>query len=120
MASEFFAEGGNKIALKLTPGVGGILQVFVDGDKIFDKKRRRQSVPGSTASQADESNAARQAHIHGRGRRGQLTRILILRRRLGGVKSAQTWPGGDLGETSHPRLGRTLQVSRLRPVSLDK
>jgi predicted Rdx family selenoprotein len=45
MASEFFAEGGNKIALKLTPGVGGILQVFVDGDKIFDKKEEDNQYP---------------------------------------------------------------------------
>jgi predicted Rdx family selenoprotein len=45
MASEFFAEGGNKIALKLTPGAGGILQVFVDGDKIFDKKEEDNQYP---------------------------------------------------------------------------
>ena len=45
MASEFFAEGGNKITLKLTPGAGGILQVFVDGDKIFDKKEEDNQYP---------------------------------------------------------------------------
>ena len=45
MASEFFAEGGNKIALKLTPGAGGILQVFVDGGKIFDKKEEDNQYP---------------------------------------------------------------------------
>ena len=45
MASEFFAEGGNKIALKLTPGDSGILQVFVDGDKIFDKKEEDNQYP---------------------------------------------------------------------------
>ena len=37
MATEFFAEGGKDVAIKLTPGIAGILQVFVDGDKIFDK-----------------------------------------------------------------------------------
>ena len=37
MATEFFAEGGKEVALRLTPGVAGILQVFVDGDKIYDK-----------------------------------------------------------------------------------
>ena len=37
MATEFFAEGGKDLAIKLTPGIAGILQVFVDGDKIFDK-----------------------------------------------------------------------------------
>ncbi len=38
MASEFFAEGGKDVAIKITPGVAGIMQVYVDGDKIFDKK----------------------------------------------------------------------------------
>ena len=38
MASEFFAEGGSGVAIKLTPGAGGVLQVYVDGDKVFDKK----------------------------------------------------------------------------------
>ena len=36
MANEFFAEGGKDIAIKITPGTGGILQVFADGDKIYD------------------------------------------------------------------------------------
>ncbi len=45
MASEFFAEGGNKVALKLTPGAGGVLQVFVDGDKIFDRKEEDGQYP---------------------------------------------------------------------------
>ena len=38
MASEFFAEGGKDVAVKITPGTAGILQVFVDGEKIYDKK----------------------------------------------------------------------------------
>ena len=37
MANEFFAEGGSKVAITITPGESGILQVFVDGEKIFDK-----------------------------------------------------------------------------------
>ena len=37
MATEFFAEGGKDVAVRITPGTAGILQVFVDGDKIFDK-----------------------------------------------------------------------------------
>ena len=37
MANEFFAVGGSDIAIWLTPGGSGILQVFIDGDKIFDK-----------------------------------------------------------------------------------
>ena len=45
MASEFFAEGGSSVAIKLTPGTGGILQVYADGDKIFDKKEEGGRYP---------------------------------------------------------------------------
>ena len=45
MASEFFAEGGKEVAIALTPGVAGVLQVFVDGDKIFDKKQEDGQFP---------------------------------------------------------------------------
>lgn len=38
MANEFFEAGGSDVAIAITPGDSGILQVFVDGDKIFDKK----------------------------------------------------------------------------------
>ena len=38
MATEFFAEGGSNVAIALIPGVAGILQVHVDGEKIFDKQ----------------------------------------------------------------------------------
>ena len=37
MANEFFAEAGNDIAIRITPGTGGIYQVFADGEKIYDK-----------------------------------------------------------------------------------
>ena len=37
MATEFFAEAGNSIAITMTPGESGVLQVFAGGDKIFDK-----------------------------------------------------------------------------------
>ena len=40
-----FAEGGKEVAIKLTPGVAGILQVYVDGDKIFDKKEEDGKFP---------------------------------------------------------------------------
>ena len=36
MANEFFAEAGNDIAIRITPGTGGIYQVFADGEKIYD------------------------------------------------------------------------------------
>lgn len=45
MATEFFAEGGKEVAIKITPGIGGILQVFVDGDKIYDKKEEDGQFP---------------------------------------------------------------------------
>ena len=38
MASEFFAEGGSDVAISLTPGENGVLQVRLDGEMIFDKK----------------------------------------------------------------------------------
>ena len=37
MVNELFGEGGRDLSIRVTPGVGGILQVFVDGEKIFDK-----------------------------------------------------------------------------------
>ncbi len=44
MASEFFAECGNDIAIKITPGVGGIFQVFADGERIYDKNGEENGV----------------------------------------------------------------------------
>ena len=41
MATEFFAEAGNSVAITLTPGDSGVLQVFAGGDKIFDKAEER-------------------------------------------------------------------------------
>ena len=38
MATEFFAQGGSDVAITLTPGDSGVLQVIVGGDKLFDKK----------------------------------------------------------------------------------
>ena len=45
MVSELFAEGGTDVAITLTPGEGGILQVFVDGDKVLDKKKEGNAYP---------------------------------------------------------------------------
>lgn len=38
MASEFFAEGGNKVSISLTPGDAGVLTVDVAGERVFDKQ----------------------------------------------------------------------------------
>jgi len=46
MAGEFFAEGGSDVAIKVTPGTGGILQVFADGDKIYDRADEDGEYPG--------------------------------------------------------------------------
>ena len=45
MANEFFAEGGKDIAIKITPGTCGILQVFADGDKIYYKAEEDGQLP---------------------------------------------------------------------------
>ena len=45
MATEIFAEGGKDVSIKITPGVAGILQVFVDGDKVYDKKEEDNQTP---------------------------------------------------------------------------
>ena len=45
MVGEFFAEGGADVAIKITPGTGGILQVFADGDKIYDKAEEGGAFP---------------------------------------------------------------------------
>ena len=45
MANELFAEGGKDVAIKITPGVAGILQVFMDGEKIYDKAEEDGQFP---------------------------------------------------------------------------
>ena len=46
MANELFAEGGKDVAITMTPGVAGILQVFLDGEKIFDRADEDGEYPG--------------------------------------------------------------------------
>ena len=45
MVNEFVAEGGKDVAIEVKPGVGGVLQVFVDGDKIYDKAEEDGQTP---------------------------------------------------------------------------
>jgi predicted Rdx family selenoprotein len=40
-----FAEGGKAVAITVTPGVGGVLQVFLDGEKVYDKKEDGNQTP---------------------------------------------------------------------------
>ncbi len=45
MVNEFVAEGGKDVAIEVKTGVGGVLQVFVDGDKIYDKAEEGGQTP---------------------------------------------------------------------------
>ncbi len=45
MVNEFVAEGGKDVSVEVKPGVGGVLQVFVDGDKIYDKSEEGGQTP---------------------------------------------------------------------------
>ena len=56
MATEFFAEGGSDVAITLTPGDSGVLDVILDGEKIFDKKAEGGQTP--TLTRVKELRAA--------------------------------------------------------------
>ena len=45
MATEIFAEGGKDVAITITPGVAGVLQVYLDGEKVYDKKEEDNQTP---------------------------------------------------------------------------
>ena len=45
LMSEFYAAAGNQVAIKVTPGTGGIFQVFLDGEKIYDKANESGKYP---------------------------------------------------------------------------
>lgn len=38
LGSEFYAAVGNEVAIRLTPRDGGTLQIFFDGENVYDKK----------------------------------------------------------------------------------
>ena len=42
MATEFYSVGGGDIAITVTPGDAGVLQVIVDGDTIYTKTKHTQ------------------------------------------------------------------------------
>ena len=48
MAGEFFAEGGGSVAITLTPEANGRLEVYLDNEKIFDKKTEGNVTPTLT------------------------------------------------------------------------
>ena len=45
MATEFYSVGGGDIAITVTPGDAGVLQVIVDGDTIYDKAKEGNETP---------------------------------------------------------------------------
>ena len=46
--TEFFRQFGNEVAISLTPGANGRLEVYVDGDNIFDRKEEDGKYPDLT------------------------------------------------------------------------
>ena len=45
MANEFFRAYGGNVAISLTPGANGRFEVYLDGDKIFDRKEEGNIYP---------------------------------------------------------------------------
>jgi predicted Rdx family selenoprotein len=45
MANEFFRAYGADAAISLTPGSNGRLEVYLDGEKIFDKNEEDKKFP---------------------------------------------------------------------------
>jgi len=45
MANEFFRYFGNDAGISLTPGANGRLEVYLDGDKIFDRAEEDGKYP---------------------------------------------------------------------------
>jgi predicted Rdx family selenoprotein len=45
VANEFFSSFGGDAAVSLTPGANGRFEVYMDGEKIFDKKEEGNAFP---------------------------------------------------------------------------
>ena len=45
MANEFFRTFGGDVAISLTPGSNGRFEVYLDGEKIFDRKEANNIYP---------------------------------------------------------------------------
>jgi predicted Rdx family selenoprotein len=48
VANEFFRAFGPDAAISLTPGANGRFEVYLDGEKIFDKKEENNVYPDLT------------------------------------------------------------------------
>ena len=45
MANEFFSTFGGDVAISLTPGANARFEVYLDGEKIFDRKEEGNAMP---------------------------------------------------------------------------
>ncbi|MFW6174661.1 MAG: Rdx family protein [Chloroflexota bacterium] len=45
MAAQIFAAGGPDVAITITPGGGGVFQIYLDGEKVYDKKENDNKFP---------------------------------------------------------------------------
>jgi selT/selW/selH-like putative selenoprotein len=45
VANEFFSTFAGDVAVSLTPGANGRFEVYLDGEKIFDKKEENNAFP---------------------------------------------------------------------------
>lgn len=48
MFSELYSAGGSDVAIKVTPGDSGVLQLYFDGDLVYDKKAEGNQTPTLT------------------------------------------------------------------------
>jgi predicted Rdx family selenoprotein len=63
MATEFYSVGGGDVAITVTPGDAGVLQVIVDGDTIYDKVKEDNQTPH--LNRVKELKAIVQARLDG-------------------------------------------------------
>ncbi len=62
MVNELYAEGGNQVGLTLTPGTQGVLQVYVNGQPIYDKHVEHDELPTPTQVQHMRQVVREQLH----------------------------------------------------------
>ena len=55
MGSELYVAGGSHVAVKLTPGKGGVFKVTLNGEVVWDKAEQGRSSKGLDAPPAPES-----------------------------------------------------------------
>ena len=43
--NECYAEGGNQVAVTLTPGTQGVLQIYLNGQQLYNKQAEHEAPP---------------------------------------------------------------------------